>query len=81
MVAHVFNCNTRKAPGEFLWVLGQPDLHGDFEDSQGYAESHCLNKHTYINSFKEIKYLEINLTKKDLVLDSFMSIWHEWKSS
>jgi hypothetical protein len=27
-----------------LWVRGQPGLHSEFQDSQGYTEKHCLRK-------------------------------------
>ena len=25
-----------------LWIQGQPGLHSEFQDSQGYTEKHCL---------------------------------------
>jgi hypothetical protein len=27
-----------------LWVQGQPDLQGKFQDGQGYTEKPCLKK-------------------------------------
>jgi hypothetical protein len=28
-----------------FWVRGQPDLQSEFQDSQGYTEKPCLEKH------------------------------------
>ena len=40
MVAHTFNSSTQEAKaGGFLWVHGQPGLHGEFQMSQGYTQN------------------------------------------
>ena len=42
VVAHAFKTRTQKA--EAGGSLGQPGLHSEFQDSQGYAEKHCLKR-------------------------------------
>ena len=41
---HTFNPNTQEAEaGQSLGVQGQPGLHSEFQDSQGYTETRCLS--------------------------------------
>lgn len=45
MMVHTFNPSNGEADtGEFLWVWGQFGVHGEFQDSQVYAESLRFNK-------------------------------------
>lgn len=45
VVVAVFNPTTLEAKaGSYLWVWGQLDLQGQFQDSQGYIEKSCLEK-------------------------------------
>lgn len=51
MVVQSFNLSTQEAEaGESLWVQGQPGLHSEFLDSQGYTEKPCLEKKTKIKN-------------------------------
>jgi hypothetical protein len=43
-VAHTFNPSTRRQRQADFWVRGQPGLHSEFQDSQGYTEKPCLEK-------------------------------------
>jgi hypothetical protein len=45
VVAHTFNPITWEAEASSsLWVQGQPGLHNEFQDSQGYKVRPCLKK-------------------------------------
>jgi hypothetical protein len=44
MVTHNINPSTWEADTGDLWVLDQPDLQSNFQDSQGYTEKSCLEK-------------------------------------
>ena len=44
MVAYTFNTNTKEAEEVDFWVQGQPGLHSEFQDSQGYIVRPCLKK-------------------------------------
>jgi hypothetical protein len=47
MIANAFNCSTLEAEaqaGEFCWVQGQPGLHSQFQDSQGYIIDSNIEK-------------------------------------
>jgi hypothetical protein len=46
-VAHAFNPNTQEAEQVDFWVLGQPGLQSEFQDSQGYTEKPCLEKQNF----------------------------------
>jgi hypothetical protein len=57
-VAHASNASTLEADaGGSVGVLGQPGLHSEFQDSQGYIERLCLknNKMKQNQSKKKIK--------------------------
>jgi hypothetical protein len=48
-VAYIFNSTTQEAEleteaGRSLWVLDQPALHSEVQNSQGYREGPCLTK-------------------------------------
>jgi len=46
-MAHAFNPSTQEAEASgSLWVLGQPGLQSEFQDSQSYAEKSCLKTTT-----------------------------------
>jgi hypothetical protein len=43
MLLHILIPSTSEAKaGGFLWLLGQPDLRGEFQENQGYIERPCL---------------------------------------
>jgi hypothetical protein len=45
VVAHAFNPSNSEAEASgCLRVQGQPGLHKEFQDSQGYTEKPCLEK-------------------------------------
>jgi hypothetical protein len=50
VVGHAFDPSTWEAEAsEDFWVLGQPGLQSEFQDSQDYTEKPCLeNKCMYV---------------------------------
>lgn len=45
VVTYVFDSSIQEAEASrSVWVWGQPDLHGEFQESQQYTERPCLNK-------------------------------------
>ena len=44
MKGHLEKENFKVEASRSLWVRGQPGLQSEFQDSQGYAEKHCLKK-------------------------------------
>jgi hypothetical protein len=75
VVVHAFNPSTWEAEaGEFL-SRGQPGLHSEFQDSQGYAEKPCLNK-TKQNKTKQNKTKQNQKKKEEEeALDYTLSIY------
>jgi hypothetical protein len=67
LVARAFNPSTREQRQEDFWVLGQPDLQSEFQDSQGYTEKPCLEKQ---NKTKQ------NKTNKQTKKESWQ--WKTW---
>ena len=61
MVTHVFNTNTwETVVDRSLWVISQPGLQNEFQDSQSYTEKPYLNTSpTEIIIFKEQNILKI----------------------
>jgi hypothetical protein len=60
VMAHAFNPSTREAEAADFWVLGQPGLQSEFQDSQGYTEKPCLkNKNKSKNKNKDTCYCHI----------------------
>ena len=53
MVAHAFNPSTWEAEAGGFRVQGQPGLQSEFQESQGYKEKPCLEKHQKPNQNKK----------------------------
>ena len=59
-----------------FWVQGQPGLHSEFQDSQGYTEKPCLKKphtHTHTHKGKQLKLTQPESWTKYCIGGSFIS--------